>query len=394
AQNYDDDLYYIPEKALTKKEVKTTATTIYATPQTTIVIGDRQTRKIRDVDEYNRRYGSSSDQLESNGNTLYIEEKKATDRGDGEWINGFNGSQDDYEYAGRIIRFRNPRYAVHVSSPLYWEVVYGLNSWDWNVYTDGWYAYAFPAFPNRLWWDWRFNSFGTGWGSYYSWNYAGSWGGYYHPYPSCYYPYYYGGGWHHSHNSGYWARNVYYNDRRPVYGSNRTSAGSSVSSRRSATYTHSHVRRIDNGTIAREQNDTPGAQSRRSSSSSIRVAGTKVNSGNERQGVTTRSNNPSSRTTTYTRPGSTRNADVSESKTNESTYTPGSSAASPSRRSSNESSRSSYGNTSSSPSSSRQSGYSSSGSSSRSSSSYSSSSSSPSGSRSSSSGSSSGGRRR
>mgnify|MGYP001423127249 CR=1 FL=1 len=57
--------------------------------------------------------------------------------------NGFDGSEDDYEYAMRIVRFRNPRFAIPISSPLYWDVVYGVNSWDWNVYDDGFYAYAF-----------------------------------------------------------------------------------------------------------------------------------------------------------------------------------------------------------------------------------------------------------
>ena len=101
--------------------------------------------------------------------TLYINEKE-DDGLDGEWVNGeFEGSQDDYEYATRIIRFRNPRYAISISSPLYWDVVYGLNSWDWNVYTDGLYAYAFPTFTNRLWWDWRYNSYGWGGYPYYGW---------------------------------------------------------------------------------------------------------------------------------------------------------------------------------------------------------------------------------
>lgn len=85
-------------------------------------------------------------------------------------MNGFNGSQDDYEYAERIIRFRNPRFAVSISSPLYWDIVYGANSWDWNVYTDGFYAYAFPTFTNRLWWDWRYNSYGPGWGWGWGWS--------------------------------------------------------------------------------------------------------------------------------------------------------------------------------------------------------------------------------
>ena len=62
----------------------------------------------------------------------------------GEWVNGFEGSQDDYEYAMRIVRFRNPRYAIPVSSPLYWDVVYGLPSWDWNVYDDGFVCIRFP----------------------------------------------------------------------------------------------------------------------------------------------------------------------------------------------------------------------------------------------------------
>ena len=45
---------------------------------------------------------------------------------DGEWVTGeFNGTTDDYEYAERIIRFRNPRFAISISSPLYWDVVYG-----------------------------------------------------------------------------------------------------------------------------------------------------------------------------------------------------------------------------------------------------------------------------
>jgi uncharacterized membrane protein YgcG len=398
AQNYDDDLYYIPEKdketekKFTKKEVKATTATVYTTPQTTVVIRNRKAKKMRDVDEYNRRYNPSSYNFKPNGDTLYIEEKNVTDL-DGEWVNGFNGSQEDYEYAERIIRFRNPRYAIHVSSPLYWDVVYGLNSWDWNVYTDGGYAYAFPAFPNRLWWDWHFNSFGLGWGSYYSWKYAGHWGGYYYPYYSYYYPHYYSTGWHHGHNSGYWAKNIYHNNRQSVYSSNRTNTISSVSSSRSTTYSNSKVRRIENGTSTRERNYTPSIQSNRSSSST-RVVGTRGNAEDKRQGVTARSNNSSSQTTTYTRPSNIRNTDASESKTNEST--PGSSATSSSRRSSSESNSSSRGNNNSNSSSSRQSSYSSSGNSSRSSNSYSNSSSSSSSSRSSSSGSSSGsgGRRR
>ena len=183
AQSVDDDLYYVPSKK--KEETKQTQkapvvkeeivvksnapTTVYTSPgSTTVVVKDRK-GNTRDIDEYNRRYDSGDYEFSQENDTLYINEKE-DDGLDGEWVNGeFEGSQDDYEYATRIIRFRNPRYAISISSPLYWDVVYGLNSWDWNVYTDGLYAYAFPIFTNRLWWDWRYNSYGWGGYPYYGW---------------------------------------------------------------------------------------------------------------------------------------------------------------------------------------------------------------------------------
>ena len=169
--------------------VKTNApTTVYASPgNTTIVVKDRK-GNIRDVDEYNRRYDSKNYEFSQENDTLYIDEKEY-DGLDGEWVNGFDGSEDDYEYATRIIRFRNPRYAISISSPLYWDVVYGLPSWDWNVYDDGLYAYVFPTYTNRLWWDWRFNYlYGPGWS--FSWGWTSPW-----YYSSWYSPYWYGGYW-------------------------------------------------------------------------------------------------------------------------------------------------------------------------------------------------------
>ena len=184
AQSIDDDLYYIPskDKKEKKQEKKVTSsapaeeivvksnapTTVYTSPgNTTVVVQDRK-GNTRDVDEYNRRYDSRENDFVMEDDTLYIKEKAVPDP-DGEWVNGFDGSEDDYEYAMRIVRFRNPRYAVSISSPYYWDVVYGLDTWNWNVYTDGMYAYAFPTFSNRLWWDWRYNSYGWGGYPYYGW---------------------------------------------------------------------------------------------------------------------------------------------------------------------------------------------------------------------------------
>ena len=191
----NDDLYFIPKKK-TEKKVKTVAptkvvvetdnapTTVYASPGSTVVVKDVQ-GNVRDVDEYNRRYTSRDNTFSMENDTLYIEEKPYNERG--EWVNGFEGSQSDYEYAMRIVRFRNPRYAIPVSSPLYWDVVYSLPSWEWNVFDDGMYAYAFPTFSNPYWWDWRFN-YSWGWNpswyysSWYNWHGPGYWVGWYDPF--------------------------------------------------------------------------------------------------------------------------------------------------------------------------------------------------------------------
>ena len=131
AQSVDDDLYFVPSKdkqekkeTPVKKEPKKQVTTnIYTSPGTTVVVQDRKGRT-RDVDEYNRRYDARENEFVMDNDTLYIKEKSNPDL-DGEWVTGeFNGTTDDYEYAERIIRFRNPRFAISISSPLYWDVVY------------------------------------------------------------------------------------------------------------------------------------------------------------------------------------------------------------------------------------------------------------------------------
>lgn len=246
AQNINDDLYYVPskKKETTKSEEKKSVekavvvkndaptTTVVSATGTTVVVRDKRGR-VRDVDEYNRRYESDDYTFSQKEDTIYIDEKEYSDL-DGEWVYGFEGTQDDYEYAMRIIRFRNPRYAISISSPLYWDVVYGLNSWDWNVYTDGIYAYAFPTFTNRLWWDWRYNSYGWyGWGwPYYNWywdswygpawGWAYGWAGWYGPGWGYYHP----GHWH----GAYWASGTYTNRRtfssRPSVNSRTVRSGS------------------------------------------------------------------------------------------------------------------------------------------------------------------------
>ena len=280
--------------------------------------------------------------------TLYIEEKPLNERG--EWVNGFEGSQDDYEYAMRIVRFRNPRYAIPVSSPLYWDVVYGLPSWDWNVYDDGLYAYVFPTYTNRLWWDWRWNypygaswGFSWGWSSpwyYNSWYYPGYWGGgywggywgYHHHHHHHYYPHYSGHGW----GGGYWggghgwygssrrnpgihagrytnsygssrpSRNNYVNSydrnsRNSYVGNSRQNVRNSANSYRTATRNGSSSGRVVSG--------SDGVNSVRPNRSAIRTRTGATLSPSQAAGV--RPGNSYSRPTegrgsSYTRPSSTR----------------------------------------------------------------------------------------
>lgn len=336
AQSIDDDLYYVPSKK--KKEVKQekkvaepveeiviksdAPTTVYSSQGNTTVVVKSRKGNIRNVDEYNRRYNSRNNDFVMENDTLYIEEKKRPEL-DGEWVGGrFEGSEDDYEYATRIIRFRNPRYAISISSPLYWDVVYGLNSWEWNVYTDGLYAYAFPTFSNRLWWNWRYNSHGWwggypyydwGWNSWYSphWNFGISWGGWYGNswwgYHHHYHPHH--GGWYHG--GGYWRGSDRWNSGS-VY-TNRRSSGPSHVYRNGVGSTRRSSQIINSGeSVRRSMQDAQGnaGQIRRSVSDGTtrRVIGTRSSSSSSmiRRGATDRMDASSTRRSTYTRPSSTR----------------------------------------------------------------------------------------
>ena len=233
AQKANDDLYFIPKKTEKKAASGTQAkvviettkapTTVYASPGSTVVVKDVK-GNVRDVDEYNRRYTSRDNTFSMENDTLFIEEKSFDERG--EWVNGFEGTQSDYEYAMRIVRFRNPRYAIPVSSPLYWDVVYGLPSWEWNVYDDGLYAYVFPTYSNSLWWDWRF-SWGWSWRSpwyYNSWYRPGFHFSYWH-HPHFHHPHYHHHHHHHHPHYGWGGVGGTWGGGRKQYGSSALRPG-------------------------------------------------------------------------------------------------------------------------------------------------------------------------
>ena len=341
AQNTNDDLYFIPKKKVEKKkkevvETKSVPTTEYVTAGTPVVVKDVK-GNVRDVDEYNRRYTSRDNYFSMENDTLYIEEKPYNERG--EWVNGFDGTQSDYEYAMRIIRFRNPSYAIPVSSPLYWDIVYGSPSWEWNVFNDGFYAYVFPTFSNSLWWDWHWNwSWNWGWGP--SWHY-----GWHHPYWS------FGAHWHHPHygyhyshhyhygwggTGGYWGNKHGWNgssatrpgvhagryknnyqgryastgtsNRRVVTGENRNSRDRYVNGVRQSNTRNDRTNRVSSGRVVTAK-DATGASSVRPQRSATRTRtdGSVTSKGNNG----TRNNNTytrqaESQRSSYTRQSSTR----------------------------------------------------------------------------------------
>lgn len=218
----------------------------------TVVIMDDKNKDLSEVDVYNRRGGSVI--IEDDYQDPYAVQGR-----DGEWMNnGFQGNLNDFYDAEIAIKTRNPRYRVSVSSPLYWDAVYGLNSTDWNIYVDNFDAYIFPTFSNPAWSSWKFGprysfSFAFGrnsyWGGYYN-SWGGSyydpwygWGGYYDPWYNRgyynswyggYYPGYWGGGYYGGYYPGYWGGGYYgreYRNGRPVYRDNRRYESSSSSSR-------------------------------------------------------------------------------------------------------------------------------------------------------------------
>ncbi len=187
--------------------------------------------------------------------TIYVSENVAENlidslnpnREHGYYVNGFNGSESDMEYAERIRRFHNPKYTIFIGDPRYNDALF-LNNYDWNVYVDGSYAYVTPTWTNPYWWNyeygfWGYNGgFGFGWhspfysgfgGFYDPWGYDGFYGyGGMYGYGNYWDPYYYGGygGYYGNYYGygGYWNgysnRNKNYNEGTRRATANNTNA--------------------------------------------------------------------------------------------------------------------------------------------------------------------------
>jgi len=137
----------------------------------------------------------------------------------GHYLNGFNGTESDLEYAERIRRFHNPKYTIFIGSPAYNDI-YFLNNNDWNVYVDDSYAYVTPTWTNPYWWDYNYSPYsysGFGWGfgfgwNNYPWSFYGGFSNYYgygglygsgYGYPYCGFGDYYGYNGYYGYGGGY-----------------------------------------------------------------------------------------------------------------------------------------------------------------------------------------------
>ncbi|MCU4175011.1 hypothetical protein [Carboxylicivirga sp. N1Y90] len=251
---YEDDIYYRPQSS------PMTVSDDYIP-----VKEDKEVKKQdkKDFNELTRDYQKTEFAQEDNRNFSQIQNEYLTllsndsiqetdslvyyNEETGYWVNGFQGGQMDQDYAERMIRFHGPFNGIPYWSPLYNDMVY-FNNWDWNVYVDGNYAYAFPSWTSPMYNNYRFN---YGYHNPWRWGY----GGYYDPW--------YGYGYGHSHwySCGYWPgyHHGYYNGWNNGYyyggGGGYYPGGS--------------------GTIAQERNYRP----RGGQATSVRPGGSSVSSG-------------------------------------------------------------------------------------------------------------------
>lgn len=443
-----DDLYFVPKK---KKVEKESAQIVKAEPEKSTADKALSVTAVpakglqMDEDTYNRRGSYLTEQgdavsefamndegfvlITEEGDTMWMntDTLKLTRVDDGEgWVNGFEGSDSDYEYAMRIIRFRNPRYAIPVSSPLYWDVVYGgalWPTWDWNIYDDGMYAYVFPTSSNWQYWDYMmsypfgWSPWGGHWHHHWGYHYGHHWGmgpywdgwsfyghvwydPWFNPYFHGYHP-----GWHHGHHAFYpgfgvgkpgWGgvtpgsrprendrHAAVASTRRGTQDNNAVNRGGTTTTRRGTSITRtgegssrsSSVRVVTGRTGSSSERSSSAVRSssrggndevlRRGSGSSSAVSrGSATTGTSSRSSYTRQSSSRSSSGSSYNRPSSTRSSSSSSiSRSSSSSSSRSSSYSSGSSRSSSYSGSSSYSSGSSYSSSSRSSSYSGGGSS-------------------------------
>ncbi|MCM1108178.1 MAG: hypothetical protein NC388_03855 [Clostridium sp.] len=157
----EDDMYFTARKNKKKAAEQTVQPEQPVRQQTWVVTyedGEAQSgnEQVRDVDEYNRRY------VRRDNDTLYLDD-----------VEGNSGvpmnADEDADYGSRLMRERTLLLGIPVGSRLYWDLCYGPASFYWNVYDDGFYAYAYL-------WSWTYAYGYPWWGGYPGWGWGRPWG--------------------------------------------------------------------------------------------------------------------------------------------------------------------------------------------------------------------------
>ena len=196
----DDDLYFKPDMTGVVEDVQTApAADRNASRRSSVYVRDNSKLAVyntnaRDEDEYNRRYSSVAG-YQTEGGADYSLDYESNDT-------VFNTDTiydtDDYAYSRRILRFHSPRVAVALSSPYYWDLVYGYGVYD----------YLYDAYYDPFFYSWGWG-YGWSWGPWSCW-YGGLWGWHY-PYRWSYWGW--GPGWHHGWHGHYAWNHGRYSDR-------------------------------------------------------------------------------------------------------------------------------------------------------------------------------------
>lgn len=328
-----DDMYFT-SSSKTKKAKKESAYKAAKMAEKTEGL-DADTVKYRTYDDDDVIYNGDGVEDDAVPNdTLYIDPYETFSDGQGEWVGGFHGTVDDYLNTKRQLQWTSMSAAIPVGSSLYWNLVYGPYSLDWNIYKVGGLAYVTPTWSNPMYtsfqytmpWGWGIGRWWRPW--YNSW-YSPYWGGIYDPWDPWYYSRYsWGfGGWGFGWHSGfydpffgpYWGGGFYHSswgwgypggiwysghpmrsrDNGRYHSFGRDNAVRLGSTNRSALRDRSDVHRITDNRAQQRQATRAGGHSvqRSTGSESSSVRSTARNLGRERNsnGAETRSMTPQTR---------------------------------------------------------------------------------------------------
>lgn len=174
----DDDLYFTPSRKNVRNEAVSPAAmqpgsvTYITTEKPKIEVYNNNSRN---DNEYNRRDKDQSLAWQSSGG---YDGESAYDTSEVVSRYDLNDPELDYTYSRRLLRFHSPSIGVAISSPYYWDLVYGYGVYDY-FYDPFYYDFYDPFYWN------------------YGWGYGYSWG----PWSTWYGPLW---GWHSPYHWAYW----------------------------------------------------------------------------------------------------------------------------------------------------------------------------------------------